>query len=1013
MAAPPSVAPSRRALAMANSSSGVLPLSVPKEVNPSTDALELLKQAVALMVGDVRAEIHEAIGQLKTEASAAQHASNKQHQGVAPKLLLVAENLQHAEKDALAKMRELLTHSHWDLGQRLDQQLEVNAVLGDHLGASRDLTLDTVQRIEAAMQRLENKMSQEYSGLSSELERVKEIVTNISSQVDLESQAVQSHTASQSSNFEGRMVQQLSSIREDFEQRIQISSSQSALALQHLSQQQSRCQEGITNILGMEKDLMTQVKSGITEVVRLQKQDDKHFTDLSRSLENKTAQQDEQLVTLLQQSDSTSGALSQDLFRFRKKVYDDVRLVLGEIARVQKALQIDYLPPSTATTSTFRHPRSTTRKMSDAHRRSRDESALGSATVIGVQMVDGPGSAPSLVSAPPPHPHLAPPGGLSRVRTESGVRDRSPAPPDSPTTPRSKSFRKTLGQNMYKLKTLQLEDPEATDELKDDPPHPETPVVIVPSEKRYRDFGIQAETGLKDGSAQTDGNWTDMAAEKLRQEKKRKRRAASAKEDTKQQQTRAANFTPIDKLKAKATAAAMKKQYNVMDYYKDEGCAQQIARHPFFDNITILVVMANSIWLGIDTDLNKEPILFNAHPAIIAGENFFCTYFTFEILVRFLAFQRKWRALKDLWFAFDLFLALLIIVETWVTPTVLLLAGGSSELPEGTVLLRLIRLVRLVRLTRLTRLLRSFPELMIIVKGLAFAARSVCVFSLLWAIITYAFAIILRQLTEGTSIGTTFFKTVPESINTLLLPAVFGANAEVINSISAGNPGLWPLMVFFMALVSVTIMYMLLGVLVDVIGAVASTEKQKIEISYIVGQLREELEKMQIVPEDMALNQMDFQKLVLEPGIVRVMHEAGVNVDVLAEMLDLVWEDASKSTQKITFTELVNMVLGMRGSNPATVKDCKEQIRVTNSLIKRCFTELYDELDEKVQQIRTEIQNSLDNDLDFEGDFSWDGEHSPKDADEMDAVDEEQPDPDQDPDVPETLRESVVSSAAQ
>ena len=35
---------------------------------------------------------------------------------------------------------------------------------------------------------------------------------------------------------------------------------------------------------------------------------------------------------------------------------------------------------------------------------------------------------------------------------------------------------------------------------------------------------------LKDGSAQTDGNWTDMAAEKLRMEKKRKRRAASAKE---------------------------------------------------------------------------------------------------------------------------------------------------------------------------------------------------------------------------------------------------------------------------------------------------------------------------------------------------------------------------------------------------------------------------------------------------------------------------------------------------
>ncbi|CAK9097070.1 unnamed protein product [Durusdinium trenchii] len=459
----------------------------------------------------------------------------------------------------------------------------------------------------------------------------------------------------------------------------------------------------------------------------------------------------------------------------------------------------------------------------------------------------------------------------------------------------------------------------------------------------------------------------------------------------------------------------MKKQYSVFDYYKDEGCAQRIARHPVFDNVTILVVIANSIWLGVDADMNQEAILFNAHPVIIAGENFFCIYFTLEIIIRFLAFQRKLNAFKDpwtdcavdFWFSFDLCLAILIIVEaqlgqeTWVTPVVLLMAGGSSGLPEGTVLLRLIRLVRLVRLTRLTRLLRSFPELMIIVKGLAFAARSVCVFSLLWAIITYAFAIILRQLTEGSAIGTTFFSSVPESINTLLLPAVFGANADVINSITAGNPGLWPIMVFFMALVSVTIMYMLLGVLVDVplgriwsmgrIGAVASTEKQKIEITYIVGQLREELEKLAIVPEAMELNQADFQKLVLEPGIVRVMHEAGVNVDVLAEMLDLVWEDATAKTQNMGFSDLVNMVLGMRGSNPATVKDCKEQIRVTNSLIKRCFDSLYDELDERFQQMRTEIQNSLEHrrccraafsgagevlidtsqDIDAEGDFAW------------------------------------------
>ena len=49
------------------------------------------------------------------------------------------------------------------------------------------------------------------------------------------------------------------------------------------------------------------------------------------------------------------------------------------------------------------------------------------------------------------------------------------------------------------------------------------------------------------------------------------------------------------------------------------------------------------------------------------------------------------------------------------------------------------------------------------------------------AIITYAFAILFKQLTEGSSVGATLFQSVPESLNTLLLPAVFGANANIIN----------------------------------------------------------------------------------------------------------------------------------------------------------------------------------------------------------------------------------------
>ena len=47
-----------------------------------------------------------------------------------------------------------------------------------------------------------------------------------------------------------------------------------------------------------------------------------------------------------------------------------------------------------------------------------------------------------------------------------------------------------------------------------------------------------------------------------------KRPCTFSQEVVNQQRSRAANLTPIDKLKEKATAAAMKKQYNVFDYYR-------------------------------------------------------------------------------------------------------------------------------------------------------------------------------------------------------------------------------------------------------------------------------------------------------------------------------------------------------------------------------------------------------------------------------------------------------------
>ncbi len=76
---------------------------------------------------------------------------------------------------------------------------------------------------------------------------------------------------------------------------------------------------------------------------------------------------------------------------------------------------------------------------------------------------------------------------------------------------------------------------------------------------------------------------------------------------------------------------------------------------------------AGYIW--VDTDLNKHEVLIDADPVFIASEMTFCSFFTLELTVRFMAFQRKCNALKDSWFAFDLALVFLMVLETWTAPT--------------------------------------------------------------------------------------------------------------------------------------------------------------------------------------------------------------------------------------------------------------------------------------------------------------------------------------------------------
>merc|ERR1712151_665579 len=94
-------------------------------------------------------------------------------------------------------------------------------------------------------------------------------------------------------------------------------------------------------------------------------------------------------------------------------------------------------------------------------------------------------------------------------------------------------------------------------------------------------------------------------------------------------------------MRKKAREAAIKPQYNVFDYYHKDGRIAFLAKTRAFEFVTQVVIFVNSIWIWVDTDYNDSDSLLKADPVFVVAENVFCTYFTIEILIRFLAFERK------------------------------------------------------------------------------------------------------------------------------------------------------------------------------------------------------------------------------------------------------------------------------------------------------------------------------------------------------------------------------------
>merc|ERR1719291_919587 len=111
---------------------------------------------------------------------------------------------------------------------------------------------------------------------------------------------------------------------------------------------------------------------------------------------------------------------------------------------------------------------------------------------------------------------------------------------------------------------------------------------------------------------------------------------------------------------------------------------------------------------------------------------------------------------------------------------------------------------------------------------------------------------------------------------------------------------------------------MLVGVLCEVVSVVSAVEKEQMTVQFVKAKLQEVMTTSGIdVNGNMQISKTEFDSLLLNPLAARLVQEVGVDVVSLVDFSDYIFKDG----RELSFPDFMELVLQLRGSNTATVKD--------------------------------------------------------------------------------------------
>jgi len=249
-------------------------------------------------------------------------------------------------------------------------------------------------------------------------------------------------------------------------------------------------------------------------------------------------------------------------------------------------------------------------------------------------------------------------------------------------------------------------------------------------------------------------------------------------------------------------------------------------------------------------------------------------------------------------------------------------------------------------------MLRSLPELMVMIKGMVTATSSVGYTLGLLMILTYVFSIALRNLVpvalsedkcaawadvkiagqfnpdgccdvdfpDDGCIEVVLFSSVPEAMHNLI---IFGTFLDDLSfymwAVKKQSPVCLILSWVYIALASLTVMNMLIGVLCEVISAVAAEETESMMVDKVhekFGAIVEHLDDN----NDGTISWDEFKDMLELPEALSALESVNVSPESMVDVAeDVFFEDGEPVA--VPFDDFMGMVLDLRGGQKATVEN--------------------------------------------------------------------------------------------